>query len=305
MEDQQSNSSLKTIIAVLAVLLVGSLIYIYQVSTEVETVQKVLTKTVSEKETITKDLEALKLTYDAAIESAGNEKSALTEELTQERDKVIALMAEVNKSKGDVSKYKNQFLSLQTKMNQLMAENEQLKVINTKVTAQRDSTAVVLTDTRKKNEVKVTELVTKNDELARVVEKGSKLTVLNLKGVALQVKKSNLFRSKDKEVETDKASRADVLKISFTIAENLIANSGEKTYYVQVIDGKNNVIGNKEETEFGGKALSYSFITKVKYENKTVKVEESLPGKGFEKGTYFVNIFDQAVLVSTSSFDLR
>ncbi len=305
MEDQQSNSNLKGIIAVLAILLVGSLIYIYQISSDAELVTKTLTRTVSEKETLAKDLEALKLTYDAAIESAANEKSALTEELKLERDKVVALMADISKSKGDVSAYKRQIVSLKTKLNELMAENEQLKVINTKVTKQRDSTAVVLVETKKKSEAQVNELSVKNDELARVVEKGSKLTVLNLKGVALEVKKSNLFRSKEKQIETDKASKADVLKISFTIAENLIARSGEKTYYVQVIDSKNNVIGNKEEVEFNGKALTYSFQTKVKYENKTVQIEESLPGKDFQKGTYFVNIFDQSLLVSSSSFDLK
>jgi hypothetical protein len=31
-------------------------------------------------------------------------------------------------------------------------------------------------------------------------------------------------RSSGKQIETDKASRADVLKISFTIAENQMAN---------------------------------------------------------------------------------
>jgi hypothetical protein len=33
-----------------------------------------------------------------------------------------------------------------------------------------------------------------------------------------------------------------MLKISFTIAENQVAQSGTKAYYVQVIDSKNNVL---------------------------------------------------------------
>jgi hypothetical protein len=44
MEDQKSSSSLKAVIAVLAVLLVGSLIYIFKV-TEVKTVQTELKST--------------------------------------------------------------------------------------------------------------------------------------------------------------------------------------------------------------------------------------------------------------------
>jgi len=68
--------------------------------------------------------------------------------------------------------------------------------------------------------------------LAKTVEIASKLSVLNLKTSAYKLKSSG------KQIETDKASRVDVLKISFTIAENRVAKSGDKTYYVQVIDSK-------------------------------------------------------------------
>ena len=96
-----------------------------------------------------------------------------------------------------------------------------------------------------------------------------------------------------------------MLKISFTIAENAVAKSGDKTYYVQVIDAKNNVLGDKTTLTFGSQSLTYSFQAKVKYENKTVNVSQDLPGKKFEKGSYFVNIFDKGELVSKSSFTLR
>jgi hypothetical protein len=98
------------------------------------------------------------------------------------------------------------------------------------LTTQRDSTVVVLGES-KYNET----LVGQNEELSKVVEKAAKLTVLNTRGSAFKV------RSSGKEISTDKASRADMLKISFTIAENQVAQSGTKAYYVQVIDSKNNV----------------------------------------------------------------
>jgi hypothetical protein len=63
--------------------------------------------------------------------------------------------------------------------------------------------------------------------------------------------KTSAYKVKLREqIETDKARRADVLKISFTIAENQIAKSGDKVYYVQVIDSKNNVLGDKK-IDFG------------------------------------------------------
>jgi len=288
---KNNNSSLKAIIAVLAVLLIVSLVYIFKLSSDTDVVKTELTTTMTEKESVMKDLQELKSTYDAAIA----ENTSMSDELIQERDKVVALMDDLNKSKGDVSKFRAQVQAMQGKMKTLVAENDELKKQNGVLTTQRDSTIVVLGESKKYNEV----LVGQNEELAKTVEKGAKLSVLNTKTSAYKL------RSSGKQIETDKASRADILKISFTVAENQIAKSGDKTYYVQVIDSKNNVLGDKKTENFGDNSLTYSFKTTVKYENKTVNVSEDLPGKDFEKGTYFINVFDNDELVSKTSFSLR
>ena len=294
MENQKSSSSLKVIVAILAILLVGSLVYIFKMTSDADVVQTELKATLTEKESVMKDLEELKSTYDAAIA----ENTSMSDELIQERDKVVNLMSDLKKSKGDVasmSRYRAQFIALQGNMKVLMAENEGLKKQNTTLTTQRDSTAVVLGESKKYNEA----LVGQNEELAKAVEIGSKLTVLNTRGSAFKL------RSSGKQIETDKASRADVLRVSFTVAENQIAKSGEKTYFVQVIDSKNNVLVDKKTENFGDNILSYSFLTNVNYEIKTIQVSEDLKGKDFAKGTYFINIFDKDVLVSKTSFVLR
>jgi myosin heavy subunit len=294
MENHKSSSSLKAVVAVLAILLVGSLIYIFKMTSDSEIVKTELKSSLTEKESVMKDLEELKSTYDAAIA----ENTSMSEELIQERDKVVNLMSDLGKSKGDVaslSKYRAQFNTLQGNMKVLIAENDNLKKANTTLTTQRDSTVVVLGETKKNVEA----LTGQNEELAKAVEIGSKLTVLNTRGSALQV------RSSGKQIQTDKASRADVLRVNFTIAENQIAKSGDKTYYVQVIDSKNNVLGDKKTETFGDNTLTYSFLTNVQYENKTINVSEDLRGKDFAKGTYYINIFDRDILVSKTSFVLR
>jgi regulator of replication initiation timing len=291
MENQKNNSSLKAVIAVLAILLVGSLVYIFKMSSEVEAVHTEVVKVGSEKESVMKDLQDLKATYDAAIA----ENTSMSEELIQERDKVVNLMDELKKSNGDLSKYKNQVRTMQAHMSELMKENEGLKKQNVTLTNQRDSTVVVLGQAQKFNEV----LVGQNEELAKTVDKGSKLSILNLQTAAYKLKSSG------KEIATDKASRADVLKISFTIAENSIAKSGDKDYYVQVIDSKNNVLGEAKSITFGSKELYYSFVSSVKYENKTVQVSQDLAGKDFAKGMYAVNVYDKDQLVSSTNFSLK
>lgn len=294
MENQKSNSSLKAIILVLSLLLLGSLFYIFKLTTETKNLQTEVASTKTEKENVMKDLSDLKATYDAAIA----ENTSMSDELISEREKVVGLMAQLEKSKGDaasMSKYKQQFLALQTKMNSLMQEVEVLKKENQTLTTNLDSTKVVLEESKNYTQT----LVGQNEELSKTVEKASKLSVLHLQTAAYKL------RSSGKEIATDKASRADILKVSFTIAENSVAKTGDKVYYVQVIDSKNNVLGDKATENFGDKSLTYSFTTTVKYENKTVDVVQNLPGKDFEKGTYFVNVFDKNELVSKTSFTLR
>ncbi len=294
MENQNNHSKLKAIIGILAVLLIGSLIYIFKLTSDAKTLETTVTTVKSEKESVLKDLADLKATYDAAIA----ENTSMSDELIAERDKVVKLMEELKTAKGDAAslrKYKDQYKNLEQKMKNLMEEVTVLKTQNQTLTTNLDSTKVVLEDSKKYNQV----LVGQNEELAKTVEKGQKLTITNLKTGAYKV------RSSGKQIETDKASRADILQVSFTIAENKIAKSGDKTYYVQIIDAKNNVLGNKETISFGDTSLTYSFTTTVQYENKTVDVKEQLKGNDFVKGTYFVNVFDKGELVSKTSFTLR
>lgn len=294
MENQNNNSKLKAIIGILSVLLIGSLIYIFKLTSDTKSLQNAITTVKSEKESVLKDLADLKTTYDAAIA----ENTSMSDDLIAERDKVVKLMAELKASKGDnasLQKYKTQYKALEQKMKNLMQEVEALKKQNQTLTTDLDSTKVLLEDNKKYNQV----LVGQNEELAKTVELGSKLSVINLKTASYKV------RSSGKQVATDKASRTDILKVNFTIAENKIAKSGDKTYYVQVIDSKSNVLGDKATVSFGENTLTYSFTTTVKYENKSVEVSEQLPGKDFAKGTYFVNVFDKGELVSKSSFSLR
>jgi len=209
MENQNSNSKLKGIIGLLAVLLVISLIYIFKLTSDAKTLQTTVTTTKSEKEAVLKDLADLKTTYDAAIA----ENTSMSDELIAERDKVVKLMDHLKKSKGDnasLQKYKTQYKALEGKMKDLMVQVDNLKKENQTLTTNLDSTKVVLEDSKKYNQV----LVGQNEELAKTVEKGQKLTVTNLKTAAYKQ------RSSGKQIETDKADKPDLLQVIFNITEN-------------------------------------------------------------------------------------
>jgi outer membrane murein-binding lipoprotein Lpp len=293
MENKQNNSGLKAAVVILALLLLGSIGYIFKMSSDNS---KQVTELTSEKDQLANDLKARIAELDLAI----SENTALKADFEAQKEEMTNLLAELEKSKGDAAslrKYRDSYNKLKREMDNLLAENKLLKEQNVALTSSLDSTKVVLQDTKRYADT----LLTQNDNLTKTVEKGSTLAVLNLNVLAVKE------RSSGKQIETDKARRADKLKVSFLIAENQIAKSGDRTYYVQIIDSKNNILGDKETITISPElTLTYSFITKVKYENKTVQVNEEVAGKDFAAGTYFVNVFNQkGEMVSKTSFSLR
>jgi hypothetical protein len=212
MENQKSNSSLKAVVVVLALLLLGSLAYIFKMTKDAKAVDTELLTVKSEKDNVLDSLAILKTTYDKALE----DKTALSDDLIAEREKVINLISDLKKSKGDAAslrKYRAQFVALQSKMKSLVAENENLQKANATLTVERDSTIVVLGQQKKFNDT----LVVQNENLAKTVEKAAKLVVMNLRTQAIKQ------RSSGKQIDTDKASSADKLKVCFSIAANAVS----------------------------------------------------------------------------------
>jgi peptidoglycan hydrolase CwlO-like protein len=294
-QSNSRNSGLKVVVVILALLLMGSLAYVYKLQQDKDAVDSSLSKTLTEKEKFQEELESKIAEYDIAIA----DNTALKGELEEEQAKIMELLEKIKKSDGSIaelSKFKTQYVKLKREMDNLIAENNVLKANNSKLTKNLDSTNVVLTNAKTANDT----LAAKNENLSKTVEKAQRLSVLNLTTLAVKQKGSG------KQINTDKASKADVLKIGFTIAENQVAKVGERTYYIQVIDSKNNVLGEKKTETFGATYLPYSFQKTIKYENKTVQVQEDLSVKNISAGTYFVNVFDKkGELVSKSSFQLR
>lgn len=295
MDASQNNKGYKIVIALLLLALAGSGFYIFKLTTQANSLQTQVKNVKTEKENVMIELQQIKDNYDQAI----SENTTMNDELLAEKEKVVELIKQLENTKNldasSINKYKQQITALQTKMNSLMQEVDVLKKQNQELTADLDSTKVVLDDSKKYTQ----ELVSQNESLSKTVEVASKISVLNLTSSAYKLRNSG------KEIATDKAKRTDMLKINFTIAENNVAKAGDKSYYVQVIDPKNNVVGEKTTIPFGDKTLVYSFISTVKFENKTVNVSQNLAGKDFESGTYFVNIFDNSDVVCKTSFELK
>lgn len=290
-EPYKSNIGFKIVIAFLSILLVGSLAYTYYVIKDSNEIEKVL---ISEKDAVLKDLAVSKDSLDGAIAS----NSILSLELINERDRVEKLIKDFQNSDIDANsamKYKNEAINLKNKVSSLLKEVKELKDQNRILTQERNNAVVILDEAKKSFD----NLQDKNYKMAETLEKASKLNILNLLIEVFTKKNSG------KLILTDKARKTDVMKISYTVAENLVSKPITKNYFVQVVDNNNNVLGDMKIENFGDKSLTYSFVSSINFENKTMQITKELKVENLTSGTFFVNIYDRGELLVKTSINLK
>lgn len=293
MAEENKNNGLKIGIGILAVLLIGASVLFFLKNNELNDTKKALNSEIS----------VLEENLDGEIEKLNAkiaENAVLNESLIAKRDSLNATLNELKASQATIetlTKYKNSYFKLKKDINKLLKENEVLQLKNEQLTMEKDSIVNELDSQLKLSD----SLTTQVTDAFKVIENASALSVAALKGIAL------IQKSSGKQVPTTKARRADKVKVCFSVAENRIAAKGDKVLYVQVLDAKNNVLGENATKTFEEKTLNYSFTTEFNYNNKALDICEYLnaPKDGFEKGNYFVNVFRGSEMIANSSFVLE
>jgi len=290
---QNSNTGLKVGLGILLVLFLGTAFYASKLYSDKQETERTL---VTEKQQVMNDLNNMAKQYDAAIA----ENEIANDDLIEARERIQGLMDSLKISQNSVNslwRYKKKFLALQEEMDELLVENDRLKVENELLATSLDSTQVQLEE----RTMFTDSLLVQNTELANVVEDAAALQTVGLKGMG------EIERSSGKQIPTERARRSDKIKLCFTVAKNTLAEAGDKELYVQVIDPKNNVLGSNDQIQFDDQVLNYSLISRFNYENKNLNICEyiSVGEEKFEKGRYTVNVFNEKELISASEFELK
>lgn len=339
MSSKRNISILVGIIGILLVLLAGTIGYIVGNSSLLT--NDVSTKTSITDSKLMKEMEELKAIYDSKIAEKTNSYNSLQDE----KVKVQNLVFELEKTKNDANallKYKTEYKSLESKMKVLVNEIVVLKNKKTSISIKIDKPLIAkiynksridnsnepIVVSSKKDIVLVskteiskpksddffakkempksnsTEVISKSIQEVKKAPsiqytKFAKVTLSNIKVAAYNLK------SESKQIETNSSSKADLIKITFTLDENSSAKSGEKTYYIQIINAKSNVVGKRITEYFDNETLTYSLSKTINYNNQSTNCSIDFLYKDFEKGTYFINIFDRNELVGKSNFTLK
>ena len=290
--NKSASTGLKVAIGILLALFIGTGVYTSKLYNDKKETEAALTK---EKEQVMADLQTMSEQYDLLI----GENEATNQDLVEARTRIQGLMDSLKISQNSVASlwsYKKKYLSLQEEMDELLTENEKLKLENSSLATTLDSTQLQLAE----RTVFTDSLLVQNTELATVVENASMLQTVGLNGFGV------IVRSSGKLVPTERASRSDKIQVCYTVAKNTVVGPGDKELYVQVLDPSQNVLGANEQVQFGDNVINYSIVSKFNYENKNLNICEFItPNDEFTKGKYTVNVYNQKELVSTSEFILK
>ncbi len=295
MTETKNNNGLKVIAGLLGVVLLGTIIYTVSLYQDKKKTTDALTQ---EKELVVADLTNLKSEYDKAI----LESNATNEELVAARDNIAKYIDSVQGMKADIaslSRYRRQVDVLKAEREKLLKQVDSLTQSNSLLAMQRDSTFTEL----EKQTVFNDSLVVQNTQLADAVERGSALSLSSFTVDAVRERNSG------KMVSTSRARATDKFKVCFTVADNVIAEAGDREFYIEVLDPQGNVLGDSytKSTEEGAN-ITYSKGTNFYYENSTLDVCDYInkPGDEFPKGNYMVNVYDNKLkLLGTSKFELK
>lgn len=293
METENNNNKLKWLIGILAVLLVALTVFtvkLYNDSKETTTNLEL------QKMDIEQDLEELIANYNVAI----SENQSKDKDLIAARERISMLLDSVKDSQANVDlirRYRTEVGKLKNERTVLFRKADSLQMLANRLTVERDSTTVVLGET-----IKVVDSISmQNLALEKVVAKGSALKVSGLKTEGV------IVRNSGKIVNTDRASRADRIRTCFSLNANEIAVKGDRLLFVQVINPKKNVIGEKAVVNFEDKVLTYSATSNVFYENEALDVCVLINALEADliPGNYSVNVFDGPRLVASSTLKLK
>lgn len=211
-------------------------------------------------------------------------------ELAKTKSRIQEILSKSKATEQEVAEARGLIRKLNSRITNYEQQIAELKKQNTSLTQERDSVVVSNTDLQQKV------------DLAKVLHASN----IRLKGI-------KLTHGGRKEKETEKARRVDLLRITFDIDENRIAEGGNKELAICIVNPggellSNAALGSGSFHTADGQSRYYSL-------SKTVMLETEQPLKDvnvdwqqsseYAKGSYTVEIYHQGYLIGKGTVNLR
>ena len=294
----KKNRSSTGLLLLVVLLLISNVVMLWMLmgrNKEVEQTKEQVVAITSEKDNVTVMLESMLASYDTL--KTDNEQ--LTVEMEAQRERVEGLLGQVKRGNYDLAKVKKEAETLRKIMKGYVATIDSLNQANQALTAQNVGLTQELGEVKGQKDA----LSTEKAALEGKIAKGAILHTTAMNAGAL------FMRNNGKQVETDRAKKAEMVKCCFTLGQNTVTDGGDKTLYMRVISPDGSVLPASEPNNrfrFNGVEGEFSAKREVNYQNQPVDVCVFWNGTGeMRTGQYIVEIYESGAQVSKASFDLK
>ena len=267
----------------------------------------------SEKEALEAEKEMQRLDFQAEVDSLMKVHNELKESYGElslelaEKDSIIQADAvEIKKlldSQWDYNRIKKKVAALQDISQRYVRQMDSLYTVNRELVAENERIREEFQAERRQN----TTLTRQKEELTNKVNQAATMRISNYKAKAVR------FKGSGKESDTDRASRAERIRIDFNVAANELIEPGTKLFYVRIADPKRAIIskGTGDEYSFksNGETLQFTEKVRVNYDGTETAVRAYyVKPDAYElmPGTYFVDVYEQGgKLIGQTTVDLK
>ena len=268
----------------------------------------------TDKEALEAEKEMQRLDFQAEVDSLLKVHNQLKENYGElslelaEKDSIIQADAvEIKRlldSQWDYNRIKKKVTQLQEISQRYVRQMDSLYTVNRELVAENERIREEYQNERRQN----TNLTRQKEELTNKVNQASTMRISNYSAKAVR------FKGSGKESETDRASRAERIRMDFTVAANELIKPGTKLFYVRIADPRRAIIskGSGDEYSFKsteGETLQYTEKVRVNYDGKETAVRvyyvkpdayELMPG------TYFIDVYEEGgKLIGQTTVDLK
>ena len=267
----------------------------------------------TDKEALEAEKEMQRLDFQAEVDSLMRVHNELKESYGElslelaEKDSIIQADAvEIKKlldSQWDYNRIKKKVANLQAISQRYVRQMDSLYTVNRELVAENERIREEFQAERRQN----TNLTRQKEELTNKVNQAATRRISNYRAKAVR------FKGSGKESDTDRASRAERIRIDFTVAANELIEPGTKLFYVRIADPKRAIIskGTGDEYSFksNGETLQFTEKVRVNYDGTETAVRAYyVKPDAYElmPGTYFVDVYEQGgKLIGQTTVDLK
>ena len=304
--DNQNNKNGKnrTLLYALLAALALALVFVIILASKNSSIKGNLQQLEAEKEMqdFQAEVDSLMKVHNELKESYGE----LSQELAEKDSIIQADAVEIKKlldSQWDYNRIKKKLASLQTISQKYVRQMDSLYTVNRELVAENERIREEFQAERRQN----TSLTKQKEELTNKVNQAATMKISNYTAQAVR------FKGGGKETPTDRAERAERIRLDFTVAANDLIQPGTKLFYVRIADPRRAIIskGTGDEYAFqsNGETLQFTEKVRVNYDGKETAVRayytkpdayEMMPG------TYFIDVYEQGgKLIGQTAIDLK